>query len=442
MLWKHPDHEKRRIRLAYCLNLHAAEDFDELLHGMREITLPLAERLAPDRASGREFGVGLYLAGPLAHELSVTSGRARLVSLIEFLREHHLDPFTFNAFPQGGFHSDSLKREVFQPTWKTAERLDYTLAVARVACALHGQLGRTGPISISTHTGMFGALVETHDDLYDCAVNFTRFARTMRQVEDAGGPRVILSLEAEPRANCGDTAALRAFLEDVYLWGGEWLAAEERWETARGRRTLERYVGCCLDACHSAVEFELADLALREATAAGGPLGKLQFSNALRLEDPLHNERGRATLFALDEPRYLHQVTGAHDPTDPMEARTKVEDLPELQHLLASDDPARTDWERCSEWRCHFHVPVDLEHLGEHSGLATTRAQSDRLLDLALTVPSLWNTDELHLEIETYTWDVLPGPARGTGDLIAGLEREYRHTLARLEAAGWHRARP
>jgi len=54
--------------------------------------------------------------------------------------------------------------------------------------------------------------------------------------------------------------------------------------------------------------------------------------------------------------------------------------------------------------------------------------------------PELWGVDELHLEIETYTWDVLPGPARGTGELADGLEREYLHVIARLEAAGWKRS--
>jgi hypothetical protein len=32
---------------------------------------------------------------------------------------------------------------------------------------------------------------------------------------------------------------------------------------------------------------------------------------------------------------------------------------------------------------------------------------------------------------------VLSGPARGGGELIDGLEREYRHALAQLSRAGW-----
>ena len=43
----------------------------------------------------------------------------------------------------------------------------------------------------------------------------------------------------------------------------------------------------------------------------------------------------------------------------------------------------------------------------------------------------------MHLEIETYTWDVIPDAARGTGALVDGLEREYRHVIERLALAGW-----
>jgi len=73
-------------------------------------------------------------------------------------------------------------------------------------------------------------------------------------------------------------------------------------------------------------------------------------------------------------------------------------------------------------------------------GLTTTRAYADRLLTDALASPTLWGTRDLHVEIETYTWDILPGRARGGGELVDGLEREYRHVIGLLETAGWRRA--
>ena len=158
----------------------------------------------------------------------------------------------------------------------------------------------------------------------------------------------------------------------------------------------------------------------------GGPLGKLQFSSALALVDPAGSPEGRAALAALAEPRYLHQVTG-HRVEAGAAGRVGVSDLPELP----AEDP---DWLACDEWRCHFHVPVDLD---EAAGLSTTRAHAEATLAAALEDPERWGTRDLHVEIETYTWDVLPGPARGAGDLVDGLEREYRAALSVLERAGW-----
>ena len=62
---------------------------------------------------------------------------------------------------------------------------------------------------------------------------------------------------------------------------------------------------------------------------------------------------------------------------------------------------------------------------------------AEATLAAALEDPERWGTRDLHVEIETYTWDVLPGPARGAGDLVDGLEREYRAALSVLERAGW-----
>jgi hypothetical protein len=80
-------------------------------------------------------------------------------------------------------------------------------------------------------------------------------------------------------------------------------------------------------------------------------------------------------------------------------------------------------------------VPVDLESAG--AGLATTRASADAILAQLLMDPSRWSTNDLNLEIETYTWDVMPGHVRGPGELVDGLEREYRHVMGALESAGW-----
>jgi hypothetical protein len=130
----------------------------------------------------------------------------------------------------------------------------------------------------------------------------------------------------------------------------------------------------------------------------------------------------------MDEPVFLHQLTARSG-----ESFLRAGDLPEVREAWNSGAPG---WRESEEWRCHFHVPVDLEELGD--GLATTRDHGDALLAAALAAPERWGSDELHLEIETYTWSVLPASARGPdGSLLAAQEREYRHVLSVLAGAGW-----
>jgi sugar phosphate isomerase/epimerase len=378
----HREHPGRCVRLAYCLNVHAAETFEELLEGLKTITLPLRDRIA---RPGEAFGVGLYLPAALAAELGRSADRRR--SLEQLFGREGLDPFTYNAFPYGGFHAARVKQRVYAPAWGTRERLQYTLDVAELARAFCP--GRQ--VSISTHAGGWGADFAAPGSSARAIEGLAAAARGL-------GADMRLGIEAEPRSNANATS-----------------------EAARIAQ--EAGVGLCLDACHSAVEFEEPRDAL-DAALSVAPLAKLQYTNALVLHAAERNPAGWAALLALDEPRYLHQVT----------ART-AQGLRRWDDLDALRGVAPTGLE---ELRCHFHVPVDREELG--AGLRTTRGHAQALLDGLLAAPGRWRSPELHVEIETYTWDVLPGSARGPGSLVEGLEREYRHVIGRLEARGWARS--
>jgi hypothetical protein len=240
----------------------------------------------------------------------------------------------------------------------------------------------------------------------------------------------VLALEPEPRSAANDTRALTASHERVRVRAREVLGRGFGALRDDAEGLVARHVGTCLDACHAAVEFEPEDEAFANATAAGTPLGKLQFSSALALAHPDDDAQGRAELLALDEPVYLHQVTGRKG-----EARPQVVDLPELRAALAAGEPR---WQGCEEWRCHFHVPVDRARFGRRLG--TTRAVADALFARALATPDRWGSDELHVEIETYTWELLEDARASPDALRDGLAREYAWVLAQLDRAGWKRA--
>lgn len=396
MRFVHGAHPGRVVQLGYCMNLHAAEDLPSLLESLRQITLPLRDAL---RSTARSFAVGMYLPGMLADEL--LAHPAAVNELQAFLEAEQLDPFSFNAFPYGGFQRDALKTQVYSPDWSAAERAQYTLAIAELALSLRRARAHEH-VSISTHAGGFGALLA---DPARAAAAEAQLQRTAQQIEDharRAQRRVVLSVEAEPRSNANSTS--------------------EAAQLVARAQTRHSSLGLCLDACHSAVEFESVELAL-SALASVGLLGKLQYSSALVCAAPLHNPQAYAELLAMAEPRYLHQVSGRRGTS--LLAWTDLDEL-------AQSGPRGAE-----ELRCHFHVPVDATELGS---LTTTRAHASALLQQLLAVPSRWGTQELHVEIETYTWSVLPGAPSKPADWVAGLEREYRAVMEELERSGWVRA--
>lgn len=426
----------RVLRLGYGLNLHAPRTLAELEAGLRAITLPLARRLATSHVDGTSpsFGVGMYLPAELALRLADPTHAAELARLRDLCVEHALAPFTFNAFPYGGFQTDGLKERVFAPAWDERARLDYTLAVARIAAELARATQLTF-VSISTHTGAFGPLERGSARETACIQNFARAAWELARLRETG-VWIQLALEPEPRASCGDQRELDGFAVRLFARGAEFLAREQRLSSARASELLRAHLGRCVDACHAAVEFE-DERAFDGLEALA--CAKLQFTSALALSDPAHEHDARTALLALDEPRYLHQVTGRSP-----NGLVRVRDLGELARALEQRD-AR--WLECDEWRCHFHVPVDLDRAddvrdarGALSGLRTTRPVADRLLRELLARAANSGAPELHVEIETYTWDVLPGSVRGPGALVDGLEREYRHVMGELERGRWRRA--
>ncbi|MDF1836234.1 MAG: metabolite traffic protein EboE [Planctomycetota bacterium] len=423
MRFVHPSHGDAAVRLAYCTNLHAGETLPEIQQGLERHTVRVKEQL---QESG-PFGVGLYLPAKVALHLASAQGAGDLQGFAAWLEQAGLDPFTFNAFPYGGFQRDGLKVAVYDPTWDTTDRAAYTAAVAQVAPRLAGWSQEPSRhISISTHPGAHVSQVGTGVEIPACVSGLARAVVDLVMGQDDRGARIVLSVEAEPWAIAGDSAAMVRHLEAVSREAQELLIGGHGFSVEQARTAVGQNLGTCLDACHSAVEFEPAGDAVRLARRVGS-MGKLQYSNALSLSRPGSNPEAVAALLALDEPRFLHQVNGGAQGK-----LVRASDLVDLQGDLAGAD--RSSWMDCEEWRCHFHVPVNLP---EFAGLGTTQGHADAILLDLLEDPSAWNTTELHVEIETYTWNILPGSS--PGGLVPGLVAEYRHVLDLLADRGWVR---
>src|SRR5262249_3063173 len=177
------------------------------------------------------------------------------------------------------------------------------------------------------------------------------------------------------------------------------------------------HIQVCLDTCHVAVEYEEPQTVLARFDAVGIKVGRMQISSALRV--PLPAEPDRRTPPA--PPR------GPFAASNYLPPGIERRDDGTLHHYRDLADALPTiHAPRARQWRIHFHVPL---FVAEHGMFGTTQAEIVEFFRLLERAPFT-----RHLEIETYTWDVLT-PALKL-DLTESIHREYRWVLEELQSLG------
>jgi sugar phosphate isomerase/epimerase len=386
-------------RLAYCTNIHPGEDWPAVRRVLAEQVPAVKANIAP----AETMGVGLRLAAVAAEALDAPEA---LVDLQGLLRAHDLDVFTLNGFPYGPFHGTAVKAQVYQPDWRRDDRLVYANRLADILAAL---LPADGFGTVSTVPGTFKPLAAGHEA--DMAARLIEHVAHLVELRARTGRTVAVALEPEPCCFLETIAEAIDFFER-YLFAD---AAVERLADGAGlgrgeaRDALPRHLGLCYDVCHAAVEWEDPAASFDALAAAGVPVHKLQLSAALRLDRV--SPEARAALAAFDEPTYLHQVVArAHDGT----LRRHL-DLPDaLARGAAADGEA---------WRVHFHVPIFIDTIAP---FATTQ-------DFLRAVLARHRERPIapHLEVETYTFDVLPEVLRDVA-VESAVARELRWVVDEL----------
>ena len=376
--------------LTYCANVHPGESLAEVLEMAGRFAGPVRCRLGL-----AEMGLGLWLSRPALTELRAEG----LSRLRDTLADEGLFAFTLNGFPYGDFQAGVVKRRVYHPDAGTDERRLYLLELAEALSSLLPDDLEAGTISTLPlgHRAEAGPGLEAR-----AADQLLTLAEDLARLRERTGKAIRVCLEPEPGCLIETTPeAVRFFTETL--------------PDAARRRGLETavfqdHLGVCFDACHQAVAFEEAPAALRSLRAAGVAVGKAQLSSALVVNAPGSPE-ARRRLLAFDEPRFLHQARARRDDG----SLAAVDDLPDSA-ALPDDRP----------WRVHFHLPIHREPAGE---LGSTRG----FLEAALRELGTWEPVP-HLEVETYTWSVLPEDQRPGDDasLIAGIAEELRWARERV----------
>jgi len=368
------------VDLTYCTNVHPGETWEETLASLKRYLPAVKERVSPDQP----FGVGLRLSAEAAQTLAAPQ---QIEAFKAFLAEAGLYVFTINGFPYGRFHGTRVKEAVYLPDWKDEARLRYSNRLADILVALLPE-GRDIEGSISTVPGAFKPRVKDRHDIDAMVRILIRHAHHLADLEQRTGRTLRLALEPEPCCFLETIEEAIDFFE-THLFSNQ-----------GSQDLLRRHLGICFDVCHAAVEFEDEDV-LDRLVAAGIAVPKIQISAALRL--PKVNGRTADLLRPFDDGIYFHQVVERD-----ASGLTRYVDLDEA---FASLDGA----ERAREWRVHFHVPVFRAALG---GFATTQDYLKAILARQRAFPVA-----PHLEVETYTWGVLPDADRH-GDLATNIARE------------------
>jgi hypothetical protein len=389
------------LHLTYCLNIHPGESWADNFLAIRTHALSVRARTSPDEW----FGLGLRVSAQAAEELSQPENQAEA---LEFFSANQLYPFSINGFPYGRFHQERVKENVYAPDWRTAERRDYTMQLSDV---LAGMLPENIEGSISTVPGSYKPWITTLEDQVLMAQNLAACVAYLSALRDDTGRTIHIGLEPEPDCFLETTAETIAFFNDVLLRDGvDEVARILSCSREDAEGMMRRHLGVCFDTCHVALQFENLSASLQAYQTAGIRISKIQLSAAIRAKA---TPDAWKALRAFDEPVYLHQV----------KARTTSGEIRGWRDLgeALQEGPAMTDLE---ELRVHFHVPLFFPGAG---ALESTASE---------LTPEFFHAVRTgvteHLEIETYTFDVLPSEVH-PGDIVRSIAREYSWVLGQIE---------
>ena len=380
--------------LTYSTLVHPGDDWEQMWASLTTYVPKVKARFAHNQ----RFGVSLRLSASSAQTLAGSA--AERDKLKKFLADNGMYLYTVNAFPYGAFKGTLVKEQVYEPDWRSEERTRYTTNVADVLADVCG--AGISPSIQSAPLG-FKPRVTGSDVVASYTDHVLRVAAHLVALEQRTGCTVTLALEPEPYCFLETTdEAVDYFTHHLYSGtAAETLAKLAHIPISEAHVALRRHIGVVFDICHQAVEFEDIAASLQKLVDAGIPIFKLQEAAALWM--PEVTPAVVDTLKRYAKTIYLTQT---------MEKRNgKLNRFLNLDDAIAvfEKDPGPR------EWRIHVHVPVFLDDLGP---FRTTRFAIADALRFHRQRPL-----SRQLEIETYTWDMLPENLKA-GDIVDYVCRE------------------
>jgi len=362
--------------LTYCTNIHAGENWHDHFAALRQNIPVIKKQISADRP----FGIGLRLSH--AASVEILQGDA-IQAFKDWLKQEDCYVFTMNGFPYGGFHHTTVKDHVHAPDWTTAERVDYTRRLFKILAELLPP-NMEGSISTSPLSYKYWHDAGSHTLLFEQTTkSILAVVADLVAIRNATGIVMHLDIEPEPDGLLENGPEFFAWYEQYLLPMGSKASIPEQ--------SLRDHLQLCYDVCHFAVGYESHAQVVDLLRSKQIKTGKIQISAALKAALPADMKKREAVVQAFqqfNESTYLHQVVAR-------QADGSLLRYPDLPEALKDATRATTQ-----EWRSHFHVPLFVNDYGL---LQSTQEDIREVLAIQRQQPFT-----NYLEVETYTWEVLP----------------------------------
>ena len=389
--------------LSYCSNIHPGESWQDTFSNLKTHIPVIKQQVSPDQP----FGIGLRLSNEASSDLAKPE---QLEALKSWLKEADCYVFTMNGFPFGGFHDQVIKDKVHAPDWSTPDRLAYTKRLADILAQLLPE-GVIGGISTSPLSYRWWHQQEDFDQVKTtCTTQLMDLVIHLQKLKQQTGKSIHIDMEPEPD---GLLETGQEFIDyyQKFLLGEQLSTITEAFACSKeeAKIKLKEHIQLCYDICHYAVEYEEAAPSVEQLKTLNIPVGKIQISAALKARLGTISDRMsiKEDLQNFVEPNYLHQaVLKQRDG-----ALTRFKDLDIALKEIDND--------QFTELRTHYHVPLFTETYGN------LKSTQDEIVNLL----SIWKEKPFcsHLEVETYTWGVLPSALKK--DIDASIIRELEWVL-------------
>jgi hypothetical protein len=396
--------------LTYCTNIHAGENWRDHFAALKQNIPGIKKSISAEQS----FGIGLRLSHQASLQLQE---KEALQDFKDWLKQEDCYVFTMNGFPYGGFHHTKVKDQVHAPDWTTPERVSYTIRLFNILAELLPD-EMEGGISTSPLSYKYWHGEDQQKEVFEKATkNILQVVEHLIQIRKKTGKLLHLDIEPEPDGLLENGPEFFGWYERYLLpMGKAYLQKQHGYTEEEQALVIREHMQLCYDVCHFAVGYEEHAAVVQQLWEKRIKVGKIQISAALKAAMPDEQLKREPVIKAFrqfNESTYLHQVVAR-------QADGSFKRYPDLPEALNDANNAST-----KEWRSHFHVPLFVQDYGL---LKSTQDDIKKVLSIQCKQPFT-----NHLEVETYTWEVLPDALKVP--LSESIIREMEWVISYLNSA-------